>query len=267
VLCVITTTGTGWVDRRPVDTLEYMYNGDTALVALQYSYLPSWLSFIVDRDRVRAAGRELFNQVYARWEQLAVGERPKLLVYGESLGALGAESAFSGVDDMRNRTDGMLLVGPPNTSELWREFVSSRDPGTGEARPTYQGGETVRFIGDPADLTAPLAPWPYPRVVYLQHPSDPVVWWTPRLMLNRPDWLAERRGSDVLPRMRWYPFVTFWQLSADLVYSIEVPDGHGHDYGREQVDAWAQIAPPPGWTAERTAALRVLISRIPEPLR
>jgi Predicted membrane protein len=25
--------------------LEYMYNGDTAIVAMQYSYLPSWLSF------------------------------------------------------------------------------------------------------------------------------------------------------------------------------------------------------------------------------
>src|SRR5436305_6273200 len=41
VLCVITTTGTGWVDQRSVVPLEYLYNGDTALVALQYSYLPS----------------------------------------------------------------------------------------------------------------------------------------------------------------------------------------------------------------------------------
>lgn len=260
VLCVITTTGTGWVDRHSVDPLEYMYNGDTALVAMQYSFLPSWLSFAVDRDRAKAAGRELFNQVYARWSELPAAQRPKLLVFGESLGAFGAESAFSGVDDLRHRTDGVLFVGPPNSSALWREFVTERDDGTGETLPTYEGGGTVRFVGAPTDLDSPASDWNQPRVLYLQHPSDPVVWWSPRLILNRPDWLREQRGGDVLPTMRWYPFVTFWQLSADLVYSIKVPPGHGHDYGSEQVDAWAHIAPPPGWTAERTAELKAAVT-------
>jgi uncharacterized membrane protein len=263
VLCVITTTGTGWVDRHSVDPLEYMYNGDSALVALQYSYLPSWLSFIVDRDRAKAAGRELFNQVYARWSLVPARQRPKLLVFGESLGAFGAESAFSGVDDLRNRTDGGLFVGPPNSSTLWRDFVAARDRGTGEALPTFGDGETVRFAASSADLDRELPGWKAPRVLYLQHASDPVVWWSPRLILNRPDWLREERGGDVLPTMRWYPFVTFWQLTADLVYSIEVPAGHGHDYGNEQVDAWAQLAPPPGWTEARTAALKVALSAGP----
>jgi uncharacterized membrane protein len=61
VLVVITTTGTGWVDADAVDPLEYMYNGDTAMVGMQYSYLPSWLSFLVDRQRAHDAGRELFD--------------------------------------------------------------------------------------------------------------------------------------------------------------------------------------------------------------
>ncbi|WP_426504536.1 alpha/beta-hydrolase family protein [Dactylosporangium sp. McL0621] len=87
-------------------------------------------------------------------------------------------------------------------------------------------------------------------MVYLQHPSDPIVWWTPKLMLSRPDWLAERRGSDVLPSMRWLPFVTFWQVTADMAFSTGVSDGHGHSYGTAPAAARAAIAPPTGWTAE-----------------
>jgi uncharacterized membrane protein len=255
VLVVITTTGTGWVDAKAVDPLEYMYNGDTAMVGMQYSYLPSWLSFLVDRARARDAGRELFDAVYQVWSTLPVGERPKLLVFGESLGSFGAETAFSGSADMRNRTDGMLLLGPPNSNTLWQEFVADRKDGTPEILPTYRNGETVRFAANPEDLLAPQGSWTTPRVVYMQHPSDPIVWWSPNLMLTRPDWLEEKRGADVLPAMRWFPFVTFWQVTADMAFSTGVPGGHGHNYGNQPVKAWALIAPPDGWTDDRTIAL------------
>ena len=52
VLGVVTATGTGWVDENVTASLEYMYGGDTALVSMQYSYLPSWLSFMVDQSKV-----------------------------------------------------------------------------------------------------------------------------------------------------------------------------------------------------------------------
>ena len=65
-LMVATTTGRGWVDPASVDTFEYLTGGDTATVTMQYSYLPSWLSYLVDQDRARDAGRELFDAVYAR---------------------------------------------------------------------------------------------------------------------------------------------------------------------------------------------------------
>ncbi|KAA9378477.1 hypothetical protein F5972_16660 [Microbispora cellulosiformans] len=261
VLCVITTTGTGWVDPQAAAALEFMYGGDTALVSIQYSYLPSWLSFLVDRERVTAAGRELFGQVYARWTRLPAGHRPRLLVFGESLGAFGAESAFRDDRDLRVRTGGALFVGPPDSSPLWRRFVDDRDPGSREVLPVYRDGETVRFANGPADLAAPASAWAGSRVVYLQHPSDPIVWWTPRLVLGRPDWLEERRGDDVLPWIRWYPFVTFWQVTADLVFSLDAPPGHGHDYDGEMAAAWARIAPPEGWDDARTTALTTLLSR------
>lgn len=31
--------------------IELMYNGDTAIVATQYSFLPSWISFLADKRR------------------------------------------------------------------------------------------------------------------------------------------------------------------------------------------------------------------------
>ncbi|GGL04662.1 hypothetical protein Sme01_65710 [Sphaerisporangium melleum] len=262
VLCVITTTGTGWVDPQAAAALEYMYDGDSALVAMQYSYLPSWLSFLVDRERAVAAGRELFEQVHARWARLPAGHRPRLLVFGESLGAFGAEAAFGGEQDLRRRTDGALFAGPPDSSRLWRRFVDDRDAGSREALPVYRRGETIRFANRPPDLTALPGPWPPPRVVYLQHPSDPIVWWTPRLIFEKPDWLSEARGDDVLPSFHWYPFVTFWQVTADLAVSLEAPPGHGHDYAGDVAAAWASIAPPPGWTPQRTALLTGLVRRM-----
>jgi len=259
VLCVITTTGTGWVDEHAADSLELMYSGNTAEVGMQYSYLPSWMSFIVDGERAKDAGRELFNQVYERWSRLPAGQRPKLLVFGESLGAYGGEAAFAGLADMRSRTNGILWVGPPNSSTLVREFTEAREVGTAEVFPIFEDGRSVRFGDDTASLATPSVPWTSPRTVYLQHPSDPIVWWSPDLMFNKPDWLRERRGSDVLPAMTWYPLVTFWQTTADMAVANNVPAGHGHMYGSEVVDAWAAIAPPVGWTPQKTARLKQIV--------
>src|SRR6185312_14228637 len=216
-LVVVTTTGSGWVDPSAVDSLEYLTGGDVAAVSMQYSYLPSWLSYLVDQKRAREAGRELFDAVYDRWSKLPADHRPRLLVAGESLGSFGGETAFSGEYDLRNRTGGAVFAGPPNFNTLYREFVDGRDAGTPEVTPVYRGGRTVRFSTDPRSGVPPAdGPADGPRVLYVQHPSDPIVWWSPRLVLHRPDWLAEPRGDDVVASMRWIPFVTFWQVTADL---------------------------------------------------
>jgi uncharacterized membrane protein len=260
-LVVMTTTGSGWVDPGAVDSVEYMTGGDTATVSMQYSYLPSWLSYLVDQDRAREAGRELFDAVYDPWSKLPVDRRPTLVVVGESLGSFGAETAFSGEYDLRNRTAGAIFAGPPNFNTLYREFVDGREPGTPEVIPVYRGGRTVRFSTDPRFGVPPTdQPADGPRVLYVQHPSDPIVWWSPRLILNRPDWLAEPPGDDVVAAMRWIPFVTFWQVTADLPFAVEVPAGHGHVYTHEYVDAWAWVLRPAGWTEDDAAALRAIIS-------
>jgi uncharacterized membrane protein len=255
-LVVVTTTGTGWVNSLAAGAIEYMYDGDTAMVATQYSYLPSVLSFLADRNKAAAAGRDLFDAVYQHWTARPPQVRPKLLVYGESLGSQGSEAAFDGLADLRAKVDGALWVGPPNTNRLWQQFVARRDPGSREVQPLYADGLVVRFASDSADLARPSTEWRPPRIAYLQHASDPIVWWSPDLIFSRPDWLSEPRGSDVSSQMRWWPFVTFWQVAADLTNAQGVTDGHGHRYGSLVLDGWAAIAAPPGWTAERSERIR-----------
>src|SRR5690606_26178213 len=117
----------------------------------------------------------------------------------------------------------------------------------------------VRFVSAPQDVDALPGPWDRPRVVYVQNASDPVTWWSPDLLWRRPDWLAEPRGRDVLPAMRWYPVVTFLQVTADLALAYGAPDGHGHQFHTAAVAAWAAIHAPPGWTAADSARLTAVL--------
>jgi uncharacterized membrane protein len=96
-------------------------------------------------------------------------------------------------------------------------------------------------------------------VVYLQHASDPIAWWHPDLLYHKPDWLKEPRGYDVLPQVRWFPIVTFLQVSADMAVAIDVPAGHGHSYVADVANAWAAILHPAAWTPEKTERLRPLL--------
>jgi uncharacterized membrane protein len=165
---------------------------------------------------------------------------------------------FHNIDDLLSRVDGVLWAGPSNANPLWSRLVAQRDDGSSQIHPTYRHGATVRFVTGTGDLVT-LATGPAPRVVYLHHASDPITWWSPGLAVHRPDWLREPRGPDVLPAMRWCPFVTFWQVTADLMFADDTPLGHGHRYGGELGAGWAAIAPPAGWTTGDTTRLRTLI--------
>ncbi len=257
LLAVATPTGRGSVYPTLADPLEYMYGGNTAIAAIQYSYLPSWMSFVAQRPQAREAGRALFNTIYAYWSGLPPRHRPRLVVFGESLGAYGAESAFSGIADLTARTSGALFVGPPNSTEIWRELTNARARGSPEWLPIYGDGRTVRFAASASDLRQPHGALRHPKIVYLQHASDPVVWWSPGLIWHKPDWLAEPRGPDVTSQMQWYPFVTFWQISADLIVSSTTP-GYGHYYGAEVPTAWAAILHPPGWDNAKNARVTAM---------
>jgi uncharacterized membrane protein len=260
VIAVATTTGTGWINEAEASALEYMYNGNTAIVSMQYSFLPSWLSFLVDKENARQAGQALFEAVDALVKEIPQAQRPKLVVFGESLGSFGGEAPFLSLNNLVARTDGALYSGPTFNNTIWTDLTHNRDAGSPEWLPIYDKGEYVRFAARPENLGRPPDPWSRPRVVYLQHASDPIAWWNPDLLFAEPDWLREPRGYDLSGRMQWIPVVTFLQVSADMAVAVDVPDGHGHVYVKDVANGWAAVLQPPGWTPEKTERLRPLLS-------
>jgi uncharacterized membrane protein len=265
VLVIVPTTGTGWINPIAARSLEMMYNGDTALVGSQYSFLPSWISFLGDRDKSMESGRMMINAIHDRWLQLPPDRRPKLVLYGESLGSMAGQGAFGWLPDIaRMGFSSVLWVGPPNASPLWSAITARRDPGTPEVEPRYDNGRTVRFsqASDAAEIALDTAaPWEGTRVLFLQHSSDPIVWWSQDLLFNRPDWLKEPPGRDRTASMRWYPIITFWQVAADMTNAGSVPGGHGHNYGDFVLDGWAAVTPPDGWTPHDTERIRVALEK------
>nr|WP_246241294.1 alpha/beta-hydrolase family protein [Mycolicibacterium madagascariense] len=259
VVAVANTTGTGWINEAEASALEYMYNGNTAIVSMQYSFLPSWLSFLVDKENARQASQALFEAVDALVRTMPEARRPKLVVFGESLGSFGGEAPFLSLNNLIARTDGALFSGPTFNNTIWTDLTRNRDPGSPQWLPIYDQGQNVRFAAEAANLDRPREPWGEPRVVYLQHASDPIAWWNPDLLFAKPDWLREPRGYDVSPRMEWIPIVTFLQVSADMAVAVDVPDGHGHVYVHDVANAWAAIMQPPGWTQAKTDKLRPLL--------
>ena len=259
VIAVGTTTGTGWINEAEADALEYMYNGNTAIVSMQYSFLPSWLSFLVDKQNARRAGQALFEAVDKLVRELPEAQRPKLVVFGESLGSFGGEAPFMSLNNVLARTDGALFSGPTFQNTIWTDLTATRDRGSPEWLPIYEDGHHARFVARPGDLSRPDAAWGRPRVVYLQHASDPIAWWNPDLLFRRPDWLREKRGYDVLPETEWIPVVTFLQVSADMAVATDVPQGHGHVYVADVANGWAAVLQPPGWTPAKTDKLRPLL--------
>jgi uncharacterized membrane protein len=260
VVAVATTTGTGWINEAEASALEYMYNGNTAIVSMQYSFLPSWLSFLVDKENARQAGQALFEAVDAMIREMPEARRPRLVVFGESLGSFGGEAPFLALNNLVARTDGALFSGPTFNNTVWTQLTRNRDKDSPMWLPIYDKGENVRFVAKPDNLDRPADQWGHPRAVYLQHASDPIAWWNPDLLFAEPDWLKEPRGYDLSRRMQWIPVVTFLQVSADMAVAVDVPDGHGHVYVKNVANAWADILQPPGWTPDKTEKLRPLLT-------
>jgi uncharacterized membrane protein len=247
-LMIATPTGSGWLERQAVDSLEYLHGGDTAIVSMQYSYQPSWVSFLFHQDLPRDSAQALYRAVKAEWLGMPAQSRPKLLVYGLSLGAAGMQSAFTDVAELTSAVDGAVFSGAPNNSQPWGTLQDQRDAGSPVWQPVYDGGLHVRWLSNNGDFAKLEGPWEPARVAYLQHGTDAVTWLTPRLIWAKPDWLggaAESggRAPDVSDSMRWIPLVTYLQVAFDMFMGESVPANHGHNFGDVAVEAWNHVAP------------------------
>lgn len=257
VLVVATTTGTGFLEPNAMTALEYLYNGDVAVAAAQYSYLPSWISLLADQDEVKETSQVVFRTIHEYWSALPEDRRPEIYLYGLSLGSYGVESILTSINIINEPIDGALMVGPPFVNELWNELIADRDPGTSPVTPIYQDGRTVRFTNQESALDLPGAEWGDTRVVYLQHASDPVVFFSPSLFWRQPDWLLDgQRGVEISDEFQYTRFITGWQVMMDLPAAGSIPEGYGHMYSKQaNAEAWIAVTRPEGWSGDDTEHL------------
>ncbi|HEY6608439.1 MAG TPA: alpha/beta-hydrolase family protein [Candidatus Limnocylindria bacterium] len=266
VLVVWIPAGSGWMDPNAARALEQLHSGDTAIAAIQYSYLPSFFSWALDSSRAIEAGTVLFDAVHDRWADLPETDRPQLIVFGASLGAGGAEAPFVGADaassvaNFAARADGALLVGSLRQNTILRQVTAAREPGTPFWQPVYDAGTSVRFMFGELGRPALDAGWASPRILFLQHPSDPVSYWGFGDIWSAPEWMVDPRGTGVPAIGGWFPIVSTIQAMADIAFQSSLPPGYGHDYRREYADAFARVAPPASWTDADTARLEAYLA-------
>ncbi len=277
-IAVMSAAGTGWINDFHTSGFEFVTRGDSAVVAMQYSYLPSAYSYLADRKNPVNSSRVLIEAIRSELEQLAPETRPKLYVGGESLGAYGVSDAFETVEEFLEQTSGGVFTGTPGFASNHSYLTRHREKGSPQRLPLINGGRHVRFTAHPAHLRHDFRGYSYantwvePRFVFAQHASDPVVWWEPSLAWKAPDWLREpgSRGEpapaaqhlDALDTMRWMPLVTYWQIGIDQLPSKDYPSPHGHNYHDETVAYWNAVIHGAGDDADEAALSRPELVRV-----
>lgn len=261
VLIIATPTGTGWLDPSAMDTVEYLHRGDIASVAVQYSYLPSWLSLMVEPEYGALTASAVFTQVYDHWTGLPRDQRPALYLHGLSLGALNSARAADLYDVIADPYSGAMWSGPPFRSTTWRTLTAQRQPDSPVWLPRFRDGSVVRFTNQSNALDIPGADWGPLRIVYLQYASDPITFFEPESLYRQPTWMNPPRGPDVTPHLRWFPVVTMLQLGIDIMAGDSAPMGYGHVYApAHYIDAWLEVTAPDGWTAREIERLKALFA-------
>ena len=257
VLIIVMPTGTGWIDPAAMDTVEYLHNGDIASVAMQYSYLTSWLSLLVEPGYGGEAARRSFlrslwlldhpsqgqsSETLSAW---AEPRRDELRIVERIVRGACRSISGSAVERPAVHQQNLALGDHPSQSEIagWL--------------PRFRDGSFVRFTNQENALPAAGTRWGPMRYVYLQYASDPVTFFDYRSLYETPAWTNAPRGPDVSPELRWYPIVTFLQLGLDMAMATTTPIGYGHVFAAEHyVDPWIELTEPQGWTPADIARLK-----------
>ncbi|HEY5986540.1 MAG TPA: alpha/beta-hydrolase family protein [Streptosporangiaceae bacterium] len=231
MICVASPTGSGYVNYVAIETLEYLTRGDCATVALQYSLRPSVLS--LDRIRMgREQNRALLHALTWRLRALPEDHRPRLVGFGESLGAHTLQDAFlhEGVSGLhRVGMDRALFVGTPAGSKWGKQW--HLDPADSDP-----DGEVAEVASYREWLALPADDRRHRRYVLLSHHEDPITRFEPALIIQQPSWLgpADTRPPGISRLASWYPLTTFVLTLVDVKNAMHVTPGKftalGHDY-------------------------------------
>lgn len=257
ILLILTPTGSGVIDPGAINTIEYLHRGDVASVAVQYSYLPSALSLLIEPGYGAETASALFDKVYEHWTNLPAWDRPRLYLHGLSLGAMNSELSADMFDVVGDPFQGALWSGPPFASSTWETATENRNWGSPAWLPRFRDGSIIRFTNQQKHLDDPDSPWGPIRIAYLQYASDPIAFFEPSSLYREPEWMKYPRGPDVSRQLRWYPIVTFLQLIVDMMIATTPPIGYGHAYAPEDyIDAWIAITEPTGWSEDEIKELK-----------
>jgi Alpha/beta-hydrolase family len=236
LIMLVSPTGTGYVNYAAVAAAQYLARGDVATVTLQYSKRPSPLSLGMvkaAREQNRLLWLRILQQVRNRPEP-----RPRVVLFGESLGAHTSQDVFLHWGTLGLETLGIdraLWIGTPYGSG-WMHQV------TGEERLDVDR-DAVAVVNDFDQLEA-LGPERRSRLRYvlLSHDNDGVTKFGLDLLTTPPRWLGPTRplpepidGASprgIPPGIRWRPITTFFQLLIDTK-NAQLPGRYrawGHDY-------------------------------------
>lgn len=223
-IMVVAPAGTGYANATPVDALELLTGGDCASVVVAFGLLPSFMSLGTVAEAGRAQ-RLLLDALSAEIAQIeaATGRRPRILLYGESLGASIQQAAVpAGPTDLDAFTvSAAVWVGTPGG-----QFADAMHA---------RCADEALVLDSAGDIPDPL-PAPAPRVWFLEHDADPVVRFRPALLASRPAWLPRSgvRGRGVPEAMTFRPVITYLQVLVDTLFATDVEPGEfmsvGHDY-------------------------------------
>ncbi|MBW8637384.1 alpha/beta-hydrolase family protein [Hoeflea sp. WL0058] len=256
VLVLVSPTGTGWMDPGSHDPLEYMHNGDIATVAVQYSYLQSPFALLFETRTGLDQASATISTIYDYWTTLPADRRPRLYIHGLSLGAWSSMYATTLFQLVNDPIDGAFWAGPPFPSEFWNKVQHGRNKGTPWVLPKIGDGSLIRYSA-PDENEAGYADWGDMRMMFLQYPSDPIVFFDPLSALRPPVWMREPPGRGVSPYLRFMPIVTQFQLALDMALSTAAPAGYGHAYyAHDYIDPWVEVTAPEDWTAADTERLK-----------
>jgi uncharacterized membrane protein len=255
VICIASPTGVGYVNYVMAEALEYLTRGDCAVVVPQYAYVPSALALNKTNEGVDLQ-RAVIEAVRRRIDELAPSRRPRIVQYGESLGAQVAADVAGplGVPGFDGAgLESGLYLGVPFRSALWKEWLKHAD--------AMAAGGRLLNVAEAGELQSGRG-----RHVMINHHDDPINKFSYEMVVERPWWFGapETRPPKVPRETLFRPVISFVIALVDLVNGMDSKPGEfkllGHDYRIDLREALEKTYNLPATEHERDAiesALRI----------
>lgn len=261
-LLLVSPTGTGWVDQTLIETVELLTRGDVATCAIQYGRYPSFLS--VQKVALgRFQFRLLLWGIKERLKAVPPEQRPKVLIFGESLGAWSSSDVvmYQGISGFDHYgIDRALWLGLPGLAKWSRNGMAE---GSSEKVPEGTVG-----VFDRHEQLAELSEEERDRLraVILSHDNDPIAALSPDLFVQEPTWLGEERGRGVTEEMTYTPLITALQVMIDAMNAMVTVPGQfgsfGHDYRADTARFVRDVFRLTDVTDDQMAAIEEVLIRL-----